>query len=151
MDVLEVVTLNDLSSKEFVLDKTEDLSLLVFNTITCECEFKRKFDSRECNSDQKWNSSKCRCEGKVLKEHHLWEKDCSWNPAKCSCKNVTDGLVITCDEIINTVKIDPTNIYPKKKTKKLCKTKDFYILIIFLWITAALLIAASVHCYLIKY
>ena len=53
MDVLEVVTLNDLSSTEFVLDKTEDLSLLVFNTITCECEFKRKFDSRECNSDQK--------------------------------------------------------------------------------------------------
>ena len=44
MDVLEVVTLNDLSSKEFVLDKREDLSLLVFNTITCECEFKRKFD-----------------------------------------------------------------------------------------------------------
>ena len=28
--------------------------------ISCDC--KCKFDSRKCNSNQKWNSDKCRCE-----------------------------------------------------------------------------------------
>ena len=32
----------------------------------------------------------------------------------------------------------------------MCKTKNFYILLIFLSITIALLIAGSIYCYLIK-
>ena len=57
--------LNDLSNKEYVPNKTEDLNLSVFNIITetnelktltkhISCEYKCKFDGRKCNSDQWW-------------------------------------------------------------------------------------------------
>ena len=63
-------TLNDLSNKGCVPNKTEDLNLNVFNMITginesktltqhTSCECKCKFDGRKCNSDQWWNNSKC--------------------------------------------------------------------------------------------
>ena len=56
-------TLNDLSNKVCVPNKTEDLNLSVFNMITginesktltkhISCECKCKFDGRKCNSDQ---------------------------------------------------------------------------------------------------
>ena len=56
-------TLNDLSNKLYVPNKTEDLNLSVSNMITginesktltkhISCKFKRKFDGRKCNSDQ---------------------------------------------------------------------------------------------------
>ena len=63
-------TLNDLSNRVCIPNKTEDLSLHVFNMITginesktltkhilrkCKC----KFDSRIFNSNQKWDSNKC--------------------------------------------------------------------------------------------
>ena len=35
--------------------------------------------------------------------------------------------------------------------KATCKTENFYILIAFLLITKALMIAISIYCYLIKY
>ena len=41
-----------------------------------------------------------------------------------------------------------TNFNEKKAT---CKTQNFYILLSFLLITIALLIAFSIYCYLIKY
>ena len=55
-------TLNDLSNKVCVLNKTEDLNLSMFNMITAinesktltkhiSCECKCKFDGRNCNSD----------------------------------------------------------------------------------------------------
>ena len=63
-------TLNDLSNKVCVPNKTEDLNLIMFNMITeinelktltkhilCEC--KCRFDERKCNSDKWWNSDKC--------------------------------------------------------------------------------------------
>ena len=66
-------TLNDLSNKVCVPNKTEDLNLSVFNIITgtnesktltkhisCECEC--KFYGRTCNSDQWWNNDNCQCE-----------------------------------------------------------------------------------------
>ena len=56
-------TLNDLSNKVWVPNKTEDLNLSVFNMITvisesttltkhtsCKCKF--RFDGRKCNSDE---------------------------------------------------------------------------------------------------
>ena len=42
----------------------------------------------------------------------------------------------------------PSNFNEKKAT---CKTQNFYILLAFLLITIALLIAVSIYCYLIKY
>ena len=63
-------TLNDLCNKVCVPNKTEDLSLNVFNMITgineskiltkhvsCKCEC--KFDIRKSNSNQNWNNNKC--------------------------------------------------------------------------------------------
>ena len=63
-------TLNDLSNKLRVPNKTEDLSIHVFNMITeineskiltkhISCKCKCKFDKRKCNSNQKWNNDKC--------------------------------------------------------------------------------------------
>ena len=74
-------TLNDLSNKVCVPNKTEDLNLSVFNMITginesktltkhISCECKYKYDGKKCNSDQWWNNDKCRCE---CKKHHICE------------------------------------------------------------------------------
>ena len=63
-------TLNNLSNKACVSNKTEDLNLSVFNMITginesktltkhISCECKCRFDERKCNSDQWWNNDKC--------------------------------------------------------------------------------------------
>ena len=42
----------------------------------------------------------------------------------------------------------PTNFNEKKAT---CKMQNFYILVEFLLLTIALMIAVSIYCYLIKY
>ena len=64
-------TINDLSNKVCVPNKTEDLNLSVFNTITqinesktlpkhhISCKCKCKFDGIKCNSNQWWNKNKC--------------------------------------------------------------------------------------------
>ena len=68
-------TLNDLSNKICVPNKTEDLNLSVFNMIAgineskiltkyISCECKCRYDGRKRNSDQRWNIDKCRCECK---------------------------------------------------------------------------------------
>ena len=88
-------TLNDLSNKVCIPNKTENLSLTVFNMITginesntltkdISCECKCKFDRKKCNSDQWWNNDKCQCE---YKKHHTCEKNYVWNPATCNCEN----------------------------------------------------------------
>ena len=59
-----------------------------------------------------------------------------------------DDSAITCGEIMESYDEDETNFNEKKTT---CKTQDFYILLAFLLINIALLIAVSIHCYLIKY
>ena len=154
-------TLNDLSNKVYVLNKTEDLDLSVFNLITginesktltkhISCECKCKFNGRNCNSDQWWNNDKCRCE---CKKRHVCEKDYVWNPGTCNCENgkylasIMDDSAIMCDEIIESYK-EEANFNEKKAT---CNTQNFYILLSFLLITIALLIAVSICCYLIKY
>ena len=85
----------------------------------------------------------------------MCEKDYIWNPATCSCKNgkylesiIIDDSVITCDEIIEETKSISTNSNEKKI---ICKTKNFYILLTFLLVIIALLIAVSIYCYLMKY
>ena len=78
-------TLNDLSNRVCVPDKTEDLKLNGFNLITginksktlikhislkCEC----KFDGK-CTSYQKWSIHKCQCE---CKNYQTRKEDYSW-------------------------------------------------------------------------
>ena len=68
-------TLNDLTNKVCIPNKTEDLNLSAFNMITginesktltkhISWECKCKFDGTKCNSNQWWNNDKCRCECK---------------------------------------------------------------------------------------
>ena len=63
-------TLNDLSNKVCIPNKTEDLNLRVLNMITgrnesntitkhLSCECLCRFDGRKCNSDQWRNNDKC--------------------------------------------------------------------------------------------
>ena len=63
-------TLNDLSNKVCVPNKTEDLNLSMFSMITgvnelktltkhVSCECKCKFDETKCKSNQWWNNDKC--------------------------------------------------------------------------------------------
>ena len=67
-----------------------------------------------------------------------------------------DDSAIKCDEFIGAeaksngkeTKTFPTNFNEKNITYK---TQNFYILVTFLLITIALLIAVSIYCYLIKY
>ena len=127
-------TLNDLSNKVCVPNKTEDSNLSVFNMITginesktltkhISCECKCKFDGRSCNSDQWWNNDKCQHE---CRKRHVWEKDYVWNPATCNCENgkylasIMDDSVITCNEIIESyyeeTKTILTNFNEKKYT-----------------------------------
>ena len=68
-------TLNDLSNKFCVPNKTEDLNLSVFNMITginelktlikhISCKCKCKFDGTKCNLYEWWNNNKCWCDCK---------------------------------------------------------------------------------------
>ena len=68
-------TLNDVSNKACVPNKTEDLNIHVFNMITEKneskilkkdilCECKCRFDEKKCNLDQWCNNDKCRCDHK---------------------------------------------------------------------------------------
>ena len=63
-----------------------------------------------------------------------------------------DDSKVACDEIIESydeeIKTILTNLNEKKAT---FKKQNFYILVAFLLIAIALLIAVSIYCYLIKY
>ena len=58
-----------------------------------------------------------------------------------------DDSVVTYNEIMESYN-EQTNFNEKKAT---CKLQNFYILLGFLLISIALLIAVSIYCYLIKY
>ena len=118
------------------------------------CEYKCKFDGIKWNSNQ----SGIMINVDVNVKNSIREKDHIWNPTTCSCKNgkylanIMDDSVISCDEIIASyneeTKTVPVNINEEKLA---CKTQNFYILLAFLSITIALMIAVSIYCYLIKY
>ena len=86
----------------------------------CKC----KFNSRTCNSNQKWNNKTWQFE---CKNYRNCKKYYSWNPSTFICENskylksIADTPVIECDEIIivmdivstkktNTIAIKKTNI-----------------------------------------
>ena len=108
--------------------------------ISCEC--KCKFDKTKCNSNQSWNNDKYRCECKI---YHICEKDYIWNPTTCICEN-GKYLASNMNDSLKRMKKQR-----KKEKKATCKTQNFYVLLTFLLITTALLIAVSIYCYLIKY
>ena len=114
--------------------------------ISCEC--KCKFDGRNWDSNPKGNNDKCRCVFKNLKECDVCKKDDIRNPAKCTCENgrslkiVIDNSVVTCNKIIDVTKVVPTETITTKRT-----STNFYILIIFVLITIALMTAVSISCY----
>ena len=71
--------LNDLSNKLYVLNKAEDLNIIVFNIITgidesktlannISCECKYKFDDRKCNLNQKWITTNINVNVKIWKK-----------------------------------------------------------------------------------
>ena len=149
-------TLNDLSNRVCVSNKTNDLNIHVLNMITgknqgkiltkdISCKCKCRFVEKKCSSVQWWNNNTCLCE---CKKRHVCDKDYTWNPATCSCQNgkclasFMDNSAIACDEVIESYD-EETNFNEKKAT---CKTQSFYILLI----TIGLLIAVSIYCYLIK-
>ena len=157
-------TLNDLSNKVCVPNKTEDLNLSVFNMITGINESKAlkniyhvnvnvNLMEKKCNSNQWWNNDKCRCECKKV----MYVKKVMFG-ILLHCDNgkylasIIDDSAIICDEVIDAddgeTKTIPINFNEKKVT---CKTQNFYILLAFLLITIVLLIAVSIYCYLIKY
>ena len=94
----------------------------------------------------------------MIVKNVMFVKNYIWNPATCSCENrkcfasIMDNSAIMCDEFIKSydkeTKIIPTNFSEKKE---ICKIQNFYILLAFLLITIALLIAVSIYCYLKKY
>ena len=131
-------TVNDLSNIKHFSNTIKNLNLSVFNMIArtnesqtlikhisyaCKC----KFHGRKCNSNQKWNNGKCRCRHKNRKEHYLCNKYYIWNSDTCSCGN---GKYLASFIIIQVFA---------------------FILLVFLLITIALLIAVSTYCYLIKH
>ena len=108
---------------------------------------------KKCNLNLWWNNDKC---WRECKKHHICEKRwylesfcMSFKSGKYLASIIVDS-VITCNKIIDNqeTKTIPTNFNEKNIT---CKTQNFYILIAFLLITIALLMAVSIYCYLIKY
>ena len=83
------------------------------------------------------------------------KKDYIWNPFTCSCQSgkylasIIDNSVITCDEIIEEEIKTITTKFNEKNV--IYKTKNIYILLIFILITVPLLTAVSIYYYLIKY
>ena len=84
----------------------------------------------------------------------MCEKYYIWNPATFSSENgkylgsIIDDSVITFDDLCSRNK----NGYKKFQWKNvICKTKSFYILLTFLLITIALLIAVIIYFCPIKY
>ena len=133
-------TLNELSNKVCVPNKTEDLYLSMFSMITgineskaltkhISCECKCRFDSRKCDSDQWGSNDKCQC---LCKIRRVCEKNYIWNPSACSCENgkylanIMDHSAIMCVEIIELYD-EETKTVPKNFNERevACKIQNF--------------------------
>ena len=104
-----------------------------------------------------WKSKRTLC----VQKNYIWNNiTCSYSNGKY-VRSIIDDSVISCVEAVEEKKTIPrktvlTKTVPTKSTfTKTVLTKciltNFYILLAFLLITIALLIAASIYCYLIKY
>ena len=108
-----------------VPSKTKDVNVKVFNMITnrneaktmvkhISCDYKSKFNSTSCDSNQNWNNETCQCE---CKNDRTCKKDYIWNPIKCICENsnylksIVDGSKMVCNEIIYFMDIATYQLY----------------------------------------
>ena len=97
------------------------------------------------------DNDKCQCKCKN-KKNIVCEKHYIWNPVTNSWKSgkyvggIIDYSVIKRDEIMETTKTVATKTVATKSS-----SANSYILLIFLLIAIALLIAVSIYYYLIKY
>ena len=83
----------------------------------CQCECKKQIRHGLCEEDYAWNPSICAYE---------YDKDCKIGGQlkNCTCKkNLVDDLGVTCDEVVNTPKIEPIN--------STNKTSDRFFLLIY--------------------
>ena len=63
-----------------------------------------------------------------------------------------DGSTITCDEITESYNEETKTVSTNFNEKEtICKMQNFYIFLVFLLITLALMIAVSIYCYSIKH
>ena len=83
---------------------------------------------------------------------HMKKKDYICNHASSSCENgkylanILNDSVITCDEIMESYNEETKSIPTNFNEKKIAgNTRIFYILLAFLLITIALLIAVSIY------
>ena len=103
-----------LSPKIWVPKETKDMNVKAFNMITnkdkakaipehISCDFKCKFNSTTCNSNQKWKNKTCKYE---CKNYCKCKEDYIWNSSKCICENskylksIDYTSVTECDEIV---------------------------------------------------
>ena len=154
--------LNDLSSKVCV-PKKQDLSLSISNMITGINESKISTKHANVNVNlMAENVTQIKSEITVnvvasveIRKNMRAKKIIFGIPATCTCKNgkyvgnIIGDSVITCDEIIEATKSTSTEIVPAKSiSKKAVPTKvistNFFILLVFLLMTMALMIAANV-------
>ena len=110
---------------------------------------------KNVNSNQWWNNEKCRCECKknyICKKYDVWILLNVIVKIWKSLASIMDDSAIIFDEVIESyheeIKTISTNFNEKKIN---CKAQSFCILLVFLLITVALLIAVSRYCYMIKY
>ena len=157
-----------LSPKICVTKKKKAINAKAFNTITnkneaktmekhISCDYKCKFNSTTCNSNQRWNNKTCQCE---CKNYRTCKEDYSWNPSPCVCENnqylksIADTSVIACDEIIPVMDIVstkmtntiPTTVSINSDGKKVKYKIDCYILHEVLLVIILLLIT-TIICY----
>ena len=109
-------TLNNLSNKVCIPNKTGVLNLNVFSMITgineseilakrisSQCKF--KLDGTKFNSNQRWNNEEYRCE---CKKRYVCGRDYAWNPVTYNCENgkylasILNMSTSTSDEIIDS-------------------------------------------------
>ena len=87
------------------------------------CDYKCKFNSGICNSNQKWNNKTCQCE---CKNYCICRKYYSWNSSTCMCENskylkiIADTSVTKFDEsviVMDNISTKKTNTIATKKDK----------------------------------
>ena len=107
-------TLNALSNKVCVPNKTVDLNILVLT------KFLQKIHHANVNVNlMEENGITINVDVSVKKTSYIW-KDYIWNPATCTYKNgkclvsINDNSVITCDDTIEETKTIPANFNGKK-------------------------------------
>ena len=90
-------------------------------------DYRCKFDSTTCNSNQKWNNKTCQCE---CNDYCACKKDYSCNPSTCICENskyLKSTSVNECDEIMSVTKKANVTSTPTINCYSI-KVKDCYIL-----------------------